>query len=360
MGHATSLFLAAAALILSGGCLTAAYALQTFAGPCALLAWWPDYARAMAEQQPEPWLARWLALAPRDTEARVRSALLAEWRGDLDGADTALAQAARDDQRYRAQWPRLEFELRHPERGAPWTTARRCFMMSYGDRRPLLEALWRARPDGTFLLRNVIPDSPPVLFYATSFFMEQDDLGAARTALARLIALPIASESRANAGLVASATERAHLGLDLADLHLDRGESPQALQLWQSLVRRGLVTTDGAERVGRQVVNPTFRTPPTGRGFDWRPAKGVDGRQGADGWHIDLGPHPAERAVLLQQRVLWPAPVPQIESNAPGYLVATAIPAAGAGMLQVEYRRSPGQKPWRQPIVIRRVAWSTR
>lgn len=384
-----------ASLGLAAFCWFAASAIHAGDEPHLLARYWPDYYRAdyfrdLAERYPrqaETWLKRLLAVDPRDSDARIRLATMAEWRGDLPLAGTLFRQVADDDARYRAQWARFGFEARHPElaAGGEWKTARRCFVMSYGDRRTLLEAVWQLRPDGAFLLAHVIPDSPAVLFHTTIFLMEQGDLPSSRRAFARLLDLPYVSEGRANAGVVATAVERAHLGLDLADLHLDRHQPDAARQIWRSLAARQLTHVDGAGDAGRQVVNSSFRTEPLGRGFDWRvtSSPGVEMRRVPDGWRVDFATRPADRVALLQQRVLVaPDAPPQIEIQAIGapWLKATIVdeatgleigksvirraPSSGkpeliAARLRLDYYRLPGQPMPREPLLIRQVRWRT-
>ena len=367
-------------------CLTAAAAIDSLYGPHLLLRSWPGYYRAMAEREPrheETWLMGLLAIAPADTESLTRLAAIAEWRGDLGRARTLLLRAAGHDARYRAQWALLEFESRQARTAGPassanriWQTARRCFAMSYGDRRALLETVWSLNPNGAFLLTAAIPDLPPVLFHATSFLMEQGDLPAARQAFSRLIALPIGSPGRANAGIAATALERAHLGLDLTDLHLDRQDPAAALAIWRSLARRHLVQVDGSAEAGRQVVNPRFQTEPLGRGFDWRVAAspGVEMRRVEDGWRVDFASRPPDHAFLLSQRViLSPGRVapPDVLASGPswvrailvdeatGRLIVEPSPSARVARLRIEYCRPPGQPPLREPLVIRQVRWRT-
>jgi len=365
---------------LASGCLLAAYSFQFLTGPTLLLRHWPDYAREMAARQPDQeqhWLQRIVELSPRDTPARMRLALIAEWRGDLARARDGFALVATEDSRYRAQWSQLEFLARHPEAGDPWDAARRCFRMSHGDRGALLDTVWRLRPDGQFLLSQIIPDSAPVLFYTTLFFMEQGELPSARAALARLLRLPLASESRANAGRVATATERTHLGLALTDLELDRREFAAGVAVWLALVERKFLHVDGASEAGRQIMNPRFRTAPLGLGFDWRrpPAPTLEMGLTGQGWRVEMGPHPPNHAALIHQRVLLPAgplPTVEIQATAPGWLRARLLdertgrpltsPLAQAQMatLSLEYYRPPGRPPWREPLVIHEVRWSAR
>ena len=234
--------------------------------------------------------------------------------------------------------------------------------MSYGDRAALLDLVWQLRPDGAALLATVIPDSPPVLFEVTSFLMEQGDLPGARQAFGRLIELPIRSSSRANAGRVATAQERAHLGLDLTDLHLDRRDPASARGIWQSLERHGLTAVDGGMRVGTQIMNPRFRTEPLGRGFDWRvkTTPGVELRRVPTGLQVEMGGnHPPDRVPLLEQRVIRIAGQGvEIDSNAADWLVATvADESPGVGRLRIVYRRPVGRPPLRAPLVIREVRW---
>ena len=378
------LFLLAFAAGLAAFCLTAASAIDSLQGPHGLLRYWPGYYRAMAERDPQneqTWLTGLLAIEPADTDALVRLAAIAEWRGDLGRARQLLRRAASHDARYRAQWALLQFESRQEKmsRSATsevWKIARRCFTMSYGDRQALLETVWRMNPEGAFLLENVIPDLPPVLFLATSFLMEQGDLAAARQAFSRLIAQPLGSGSRANAGIVGTAMERAHLGLDLTDLHLDRHDPASAIGIWHSLERRQLVSVDGGSEAGGQVVNPQFHTPPLGRGFDWRAASppGVEMRRTEDGWRVDFTSRPPDRVVLLTQRVILqpgPLPKPQVLATAPSWVRATFADETTlreivetslrtrVAWLRIEYCRPPGQPPLREPLVIRQVRWGS-
>lgn len=383
VSHTVRLFLLTLAAGLAAFCLTAASAIDSLQGPHRLLRYWPGYYRAMAEREPqheETWLTGLLAIEPADTDALVRLAAISEWRGDLVRARTLLVRSAHHDARYRAQWALLEFESRHAYRGLAsstsdvWKTARRCFTMSYGDRQALLETVWRLNPHGASLLATVIPDLPPVLFYTTQFLMEQGDLPTARQAFSRLIAQPLGSESRANAGLVATAAERAHLGLDLADLHLDRHDPASAIGIWHSLERRHLVAVDGGNEAGEQVVNPRFHTPPLGRGFDWRVASspGVEMRRTEDGWRVDFAGRPPDRAVLLTQRVILKPghfAKPEVLASAPSWVRASLVdettgreivessPGTRVARLRIEYCRPPGQPPLREPLIIRQVRW---
>ena len=378
------LFLLALAAGLAAFCLTAAAAIDSLQGPHCLLRYWPSYYRAMAEREPqnqETWLMGLLAIERADTDSLVRLAAIAESRGDLVRARTLLVRAAGHDARYRAQWALLEFESRHANRGGfaiskrdVRNVARRCFTMSYGDRQALLETVWRLNPHGASLLATVIPDLPPVLFYTTQFLMEQGDLPAARQAFSRLIAQPLGSLSRANAGIVGTVLERAHLGLDLTDLHLDRHDPASALGIWHSLERRHLVAVDGGGEAGWQVVNPRFQTQPLGRGFDWRVASspGVEMRRTEDGWRVDFAGRPPDRVVLLTQRVILnPGQLakPEVLASAPSWVRASlvdektnreiteTIPRARVARLRIEYYRPPGQPPLREPLVIRQVRW---
>jgi hypothetical protein len=365
------LFLLIVTASLAATCLAIAVTIETGQGPALILRHWPDYYRALADRQPqreEVWLRALVAMEPRDTDAVMRLAAVAEWRGDLADARQLLERAASRDARYRAQWALLDFEARHPGSSFPREIARRCFSMSYGDRRILLETVWSLRPDGRFLVDELLPDSPGTLYQATSFLMDQDELPAARKAFGRLIRQPIGSPGRANAGIVGTALERAHLGLDLADLHLDRRDPESAVTLWHSLVERRLIAVDGAAEAGRQVVNSRFRTEPLGRGFDWRmaAASGVEMRRVEDGWRVDFGSRPPDRAELLTQRILVTdhlMPL-EIDSSAPDWVQATVTagpPIPGTAMrvarLRIEYRRPPGQPPLREPLVIRQVRW---
>ena len=379
VSHTVRLFLLTLAAGLAAFCLTAAAAIDSLQGPHRLLRHWPGYYRAMAEREPqneETWLTGLLAIEPADTDALVRLAAIFEWRGDLVRARTLLVRAAGHDARYRAQWALLEFESRHANRGGPgiWKVARRCFTMSYGDRQALLETVWGLNPHGASLLETVIPDLPPVLFYTTSFLMEQGDLAAARQAFSRLIAQPLGSASRANAGIVGTAEERAHLGLDLADLHLDRHDPDSAIGIWHSLERRHLVAVDGGGEAGVQVVNPRFHTAPLGRGFDWRvtSSPGVEMRRTEGGWRVDFAARPPDRAVLLTQRVILKPgqiPRPEVIASAPSWVRASlsdeatgreiveSSPRTRVARLRIEYCRPSGQPPLREPLVIRQVRW---
>jgi len=361
--------------VLAAACFTFSFMAYALDGPEVFLRHWPDYYRSMAQVEPrreEVWLNGLLAVEPRDSEARLRLATIAEWRGDLPLARRLSWEAANWDARYRMQWALLQFEIRHPENADVWTTARRCFQMSYGDRQVLLDAVWRLRPDGRFLLDQLIPESAPLLFAATAFLMEQGDLPAARLAFFRLIAQPYGSLSRANAGRVGTPTERAHLGLDLTDLHLDRRDPASALAIWAAMARHQLVHVDG--EVGRDVVNSLFRSEPLGRGFDWRvtTSPGIEMRRTGDGWRVDFAHRPPDRVALLNQRVIVHGTLrPEVLANAPAWLRATLVdevtgrPIEGpqraprVARLRIEYCRPLGQPPLREPLLIRQVRWRT-
>lgn len=268
----------------------------------------------LAETDPENETRYWrqaLAQRPRTWEALVGLALEAESQGDRAEARRLLDRAVAVNRTFRTQWARLNFLARTVQDTVQdtaqntaqeadfWPAARQTFAMSHRDRRALFELCWRMRPDGSFLLREVIGNRPPVLLDATQFLMEKD-LPAARLAYARLLEAPYLSVAETNAGRVATAEERRGVGLDLCDLDLHHGHRREAWATWQGMRRRNLLTAT------------------SGRGFDWRPEtrpetrpeKGMTGLEATPAgphWVVSLSGDQAAGAVALW-RPAPPAP----------------------------------------------------
>lgn len=310
-----------------------------------------------------------LASEPRLSEAH----LLLGWRAEAMGdpaAEGHFRKAAALDRRFRVRWAWLEFLARRGRLAEFWREAPPVFAMSYGDRQALFDLAWELKPDGRALLGSVIPDHPSVLFGFIQFLMQKGDLAAARAAYLRLVALPVGSVHRANAGRVATAEERRDLGLDLCDLLFDRRDPAGARQIWRALGTRGLFPAAASGGFDSE-----FRRRPSGRGFDWRvmPVPGVEQRP-EQGWRMEFSGRQPDQARLLWRWLLldskgaparirteletadgaavsalwWRVTAPGSESLiAEGRLDQPLVLTPGSygnlARLSLEYRRTPGE-----------------
>jgi hypothetical protein len=203
-------------------------------------------------------------------------------------ADAAsdLVKAMQLDRGFRPVWAWLGFHARQGNETAFWKGARQAFLMSHGDRRPLFELCWSLRPDAGFLFSQIVSRQAPVLMELVMFLMQRDQLDTAQAAYAALLEQPYGSVSRANAGRVATRDERAHVGMDLCDLLLDRGRIADAAGVWR-LVRRWNLAGPGS----------------AGRCFDFRrspaPTPGVIITESGRGWQLEFSGRQEDEVDLL-------------------------------------------------------------
>ena len=288
-------------------------------------------------------LHRALTWKPRSPGALIALSLIAESEGDPRAANELLDRALAADHGFRPVWAKLNLASRRKDQDSFWPAARRAFAMSHRDRRALLDLCWEMRPDGPFLLRHV-GLRPPVLFDTTIFLMQQAELAAARRAFAVLADQPYLSLSETNAGRVATADERRQLGMDLCDLHLDRGDAPGAWIVWENLGKKNL------------------RRPAESRGFAWRhPAAEVPGVESiatGGGSILRFNGGQADDVSLLWR---------YLEPRAPGrYRVTIDLDPAGSlayprevtiqpgspVALEIRYHRSPGTLAFRGAVRV--------
>lgn len=316
---------------------------------------WPHHGaihRALADLEPAKESQHLLHAAewkPRAAEPLIALSLIDESRGDYSAALNRMERAAALDHGFRPVWAKLNLLARRTfstgrDEPALWTTARQAFATSHRDRQSLMELCWSLRPDGSFLVNQLIGRRPPVLFDAVGFLMNQHQLAAAHTAFLLLLEQPYLSLGETNAGQVATADERRQRGLDLCDLQLHLRDASSAWQTWQALQKKGLLDSL------------------PGRGFAWRRAegetKGIEAASDHRAWQLHFTGDQADVVPLLwryapplapgRYRVaLEPTPPPGLVFP-PELVVRPGTPAR----VDLTYRRQPGTVPLRGTVQV--------
>jgi tetratricopeptide (TPR) repeat protein len=202
-------------------------------------------------QDPTPALDAAARLNPLDSRVWIRRGLNAESAGNAKQAEQLLLHAAAIDRLMEPRWSLMNFYFRNGDTGNFWRWTKATFEISYGDRTPLFELCWRARPDPAFIAQ-ILPSDYAVQFQFLKFLINKDRLPSA-AALAERI-LPQATPPDTAAYTIC------------ADRLLQSGDSAGALQLWKALCRRGLLPYSASE----SLTNPAFEHEPLNLAFDWR------------------------------------------------------------------------------------------
>ncbi len=211
------------------------------------------------EQLQEAALEQALALNPRDSEVWMELGLLAEMRGEWRRAERCLLEAARVDRTSQPRRTLANYYFRRGEKDKFWQWVREALEKepAAGDMAPLFRLCWSLTADAGFILERALPERVEVLRQYLGFLLATSRLDAAEAVAARL--LPRATR------------EDLPLLLACCDRWLETRRVPAATDLWNALVRRGLLPYEALNPAkGAVLTNGSFTIPPRGQGFDWR------------------------------------------------------------------------------------------
>lgn len=209
-------------------------------------------------------LERAVRLNPYYSEAWIELGLSAEARGDLARAERCLRQAAQVDKGFLPRWTLANYYFRRRDPEEFWKWVGLSLLVAPGDATAMYRLSWMFEPDEGLILARAIPDEPDHLARYLLFLVTERRLEAAVKVAHRLIE----RGAEPHVGLLVNLTEQL----------LMRGDSGQAVGLWNAACQRGLLPYEALEPDrGRLVTNGDFRSPPRGAGFDWRilPVEGV-------------------------------------------------------------------------------------
>lgn len=248
----------------------------------------------LAEDRAETLLHSVLRSHPGDSEALIALALRAEMRGDFASAQRGLLQASRSDRGYNPRWTLANYYFRRQDAPNFWKWARAAADMAY-EPTPLFRLLWNYTGDDAEILHRAIPDQPALLRQYLYFLISSPHWDAATSTAARILERPQPEDTPA---LMA-----------WCDRLLTASRGPDALALWNALVRRNLIGYAPLDPA-RGPLDPAFEYPPTGAGFDWRlaPAPGIEPSLDRPGLRLNFtGDQPEACEPLWQYTVLQPA-----------------------------------------------------
>jgi tetratricopeptide (TPR) repeat protein len=226
-------------------------------------------------------LERAARVNPVASAPRVRLGLAAEARGDFQGAEKWLLDAARVDRQFEPRWTLANFYFRRERSDQFWKWMTDALDVSYGDRRLAFDLCWRMTQDPNEILARALPDKHDVLAAYLYYVLDRhrEATGA--------VALKLAAWH--------DPTDAAPLEV-ACDVLLDSGEVAQARELWKQLghLQAGLL------------ANGDFAAEPSGHGFDWRPAHppGVTGIQVPGAYRLVFSGKQPESCELLRQLVV--------------------------------------------------------
>jgi tetratricopeptide (TPR) repeat protein len=201
-----------------------------------------------------------LRLNPRSSPALMDLGLLAEANQDYALAENLLHRAAGLDRRYEPRWTLANYYFRRNTEAPFWHWTREAAATAYGDLRPLFVLCWRFSQDPEVIFRRAIPEKPSVFRQYLTFLLQQRRLGAKLGIIPRVLESAGASE--------------VPLLLDACDYLLASGNTDGALEVWNKLVDRNLLSASRvAPERGLFLANGHFTYPLLGRGFGWRVPK---------------------------------------------------------------------------------------
>lgn len=232
-----------------------------------------------------------LRAKPGDSEALIALGLRAEVRQDFGAAERDLLQASRNDRGYNPRWSLANYYFRRQDGPNFWKWARAASEMAY-EPAPLFRLLWNFTDDGGAILQRAIPDQPAIRRQYLAFLVGGPHWEAAESAAGRILERPEAEDTP---GLMA-----------YCERLLAARRGPEALALWNALVRRKLIGF-GEIDPARGPVNGAFLTTPSGNGFDWRlaPVEGIEASQDQPGLRLSFsGAEPEAWEPLWQYEVL--------------------------------------------------------
>lgn len=304
---------------------------------------------------------------PRHARAWIEFALKAEHAGRADLAEQRFLKAAGCDRGFEPRWSLANFYFRAGNWPAFWNWSRQALAVRRSDPTAVFHLGLHAEPDPVRLMERLVP--PDRLGEYFAFLLSRKVGGEA---------LPVALQVAATA----SAGDVSRL-LDYCDLLLARGSAAPALQLWNHVHDRGLLSFSKLDpAAGRSLTDGGFARPPLGKAFGWRTAAGseIEAYWRPGGMRLAFTGRAPESLELLSQYVpLQPGRSYRLTAAwAPGEIEPGAVtrwalldaasgaplgsgnhfqspPGAGLGRLVLAYHRQPGATPPSGTLELRHV-----
>jgi len=197
------------------------------------------------------------AIDPDNATVFVRLGLAAEMRGDFDGAERALLQAAHVSRKFEPRWTLANYYCRRADSGRFWPWAKEALLKSYGDPTPIFQLCWKMSQDPNLILERAIPERRTILNPYLAFLLKANHPDAAEPVIAKL-------------GSLATMDDRPVL-LAWCDRQLEAGSVEAPLSLWNTLCARRLLPYPALEPgTGASLTDGAFREDAGTGGFGWR------------------------------------------------------------------------------------------
>jgi hypothetical protein len=274
-----------------------------------------------------PDLRRAAMLDPENPERRMRLGVRAELAGDYPLAERSLLAAATRSRLYQPKYLLAQYYFRRQNASQFFWWARAALETAWGDATPLFDLGWRMRPDAAWLSANLIPPRRETVQKYLAYLTHCERWEAA-TGEARKL-LPAARSAD---------LERL---LAYGEARLSRGDASQAVELWNALCLRHLLSLEPLDPSGDQLItNGDFLQVPSGRGFDWRLTEqpGVTARAEGGRLRVSFTGGQPERCTIVWQyiatspavryRLRWEA---RTDGGEPASGIAWAIPDVRLG-----------------------------
>jgi hypothetical protein len=221
-------------------------------------------------------LASAISLDPGNAETWTRLGVEAEMRGDLRNAESHLLRAARASRQFAPRWELANYYVRRGDAVHFWSWARESLAIGYGDLSPVFRLCWNMSPDAADILARAIPPRRVVLNGYLRFLMQEGRMAAGAPVAAKLASL-------------ATSDDQATL-ITWCNAQLEASASASALDTWNTLCTRHLLSYAPLDRDRAPLTDGDFRDAPLGGGFAWRLARQPG---------ITIGMNPAPRFLWI-------------------------------------------------------------
>jgi hypothetical protein len=224
----------------------------------------PALAERLADRREEtggdplPGLRRAVALDPENSGRRLRLAARAELSGDFSLAERSLLDAARLSRLYQPRYALAQFYFRRRSAAGFDRWSDEAFRAAWGDVMPLLDLVWRARPEPDRLAEEAVSRPPEIARQYLMLLVDHQ-----QTAAAGRLALEFSSRARP--------PDLAPI-LAYCNLSLSEGSAQAPVEVWNRLCARATLPYSRLDPGrGAGLTNADFARAPLAAGFDWHP-----------------------------------------------------------------------------------------
>jgi tetratricopeptide (TPR) repeat protein len=172
-----------------------------------------------------------VAWNPLHSGLRIELGMAQEQLGDFASAEKSLLEAAKLDTGFAPRWALSDFYFHRRDAAKFWPTVKSALNVSYGDPVAQFRQCWEMTSDAPAILERAIPDRPAMLREYLDFLLTEGRLDAAAPVAGRVLA----TADRAAAPSL----------LNYCDRMLAQWRGQEALEIWNGMVKRNLVTESG-------------------------------------------------------------------------------------------------------------------